>query len=63
VTVAYRAYMVGEDGHFFNFEPIDATTDQEAIEKAKQFVDGHDIEVWERARFLKRLPRKVSKMK
>lgn len=42
----YRAYIVGKDGRFQGFEVIDATTDDAAIEAARRFVDGHDVEVW-----------------
>lgn len=42
----YRAYIVGHDGRFQGFEKIDAASDEEAVKKARQFVDGHDVEVW-----------------
>jgi hypothetical protein len=42
----YRAYTVGLDGHFTGFEPIVCDHDDEAIERAKRLLDGHDIEVW-----------------
>jgi hypothetical protein len=51
----YRAYIV--DGpfnaviaKFLHNHPDDAT----AIEAAKQLVDGHDIELWDRDRFVGR---------
>jgi hypothetical protein len=37
----YRAYTVGHDGHFIEFEPLVCDSDNEAIEKAKRLVDGH----------------------
>jgi hypothetical protein len=43
----YRAYLVGPDGHFKSFEVITAGDDAAAIEAARQFVDGCDVEVWE----------------
>jgi len=53
----YRAYIVGADGSFNSIRtdflhnhPDDAT----AIEAAKQLVDGHDIELWDRDRFVGR---------
>ena len=53
----YRAYIVGIDGHFNSIRteflhnhPDDAT----AIEAAKQLVDDHDIELWDRDRFVGR---------
>jgi hypothetical protein len=42
----YRAYIVGVDGHFIDFEPLICDDDDGAIEKAKRFVDGHDVELW-----------------
>jgi hypothetical protein len=53
----YRAYIVGIDGAFnsiraeFLHNPPDDTT---AIEAAKQLVEGHDIELWDRDRFVGR---------
>jgi hypothetical protein len=53
----YRAYSVGIDGHFnsiiieFLHNHPDDTT---AIEAAKQLVDDHDIELWDRDRFVGR---------
>jgi hypothetical protein len=43
----YRAYMVGHDSHFKSFEVITADDDERAIEIAKTFVDGHDVELWQ----------------
>jgi hypothetical protein len=42
----YRAYIVGDDGHFVNFEGFVCRDDSEAIAKAKQLVDGHNVELW-----------------
>jgi hypothetical protein len=56
----YRAYVVGIDGsfnsigiEFLHNHPDDTT----AIEAAKQLVDGHDIELWDRDRFVGRFSR------
>jgi hypothetical protein len=46
----YRAYIVGSDGHFSNFQVVECADDDEAMEQARQLVDGHDIELWQRAR-------------
>jgi hypothetical protein len=48
----YRAYIIGIDGHFVDFEPLVCTDDAEATEKAKRLVDGHDVELWEGARLV-----------
>ena len=53
--VDYRAYTVGRDGHFIDYKPLVCADDDEAIEKAKRFVDGHDVELWSGGRFVKRL--------
>jgi hypothetical protein len=44
--VEYRAYSIGLDGHFISFEAIISASDEEAIEKAQRYVDGHDNELW-----------------
>jgi hypothetical protein len=51
----YRAYLVGPDGHFIGFEPLVCANDSEAIEKAKQLIDGRDVELWNGPRFVMRL--------
>jgi hypothetical protein len=48
----YRAYTVGDDGHFIGFEPIICADDAEATKRAKRLVDGHDIELWCGERFV-----------
>jgi hypothetical protein len=54
----YRVYIVGSDGHFFNSVPLECDDDTEALERAKQLVDGHDIELWQRDRKIARFDRK-----
>jgi hypothetical protein len=46
----YRVYIIGADGHFYNSVPLECADDSEAIEQAKQLVDGHDVELWQRDR-------------
>jgi hypothetical protein len=46
----YRAYIIGWDGHFQNAVELDCADDKAAMESAKQFVDGHDVELWQRDR-------------
>jgi hypothetical protein len=36
-------------------EVITCDNDQEAIRKAEQFVDGHDVEWWDGGRFVSRI--------
>jgi hypothetical protein len=48
----YRAYLVGGDGHFFDFKEMVCDDDAEALERARQIVDGHDVELWSGARLV-----------
>ncbi len=43
----YRAYLVRDDGHFFRVIDLDCADDAAAKECARQFVDGHDVELWQ----------------
>jgi hypothetical protein len=60
---AFRIYTVGRDGHFKGAKDIECADDQEAINEAQQVLDGRDIEVWERGRFITRLAAKPSTKK
>jgi hypothetical protein len=51
----YRAYTVGNDGHFTAARAFTCPNDHDAIVWAKQLVDGHDIELWSGDRFVIRL--------
>jgi hypothetical protein len=51
----YRAYIFDQDDHIAAYRPIEAASDVEALEIAKQFVDGHDVEVWLHDRKIGRL--------
>jgi hypothetical protein len=57
----YRAYFVGSGGNFIAYEALVCRDDDEAVAKAKQFVDDHDIEVWCKDRFVRRLVRRGRK--
>jgi hypothetical protein len=50
----YRVYVIGSDGHFHSAVPLECADDSEAAEKAKCLVDGHDVELWQRARKIAR---------
>ena len=39
----YRAYIIGEEGHFIGFEPLVCRDDGEAIARARRLVDGHGV--------------------
>jgi hypothetical protein len=54
--VDYRAYSVGNDRrHFIGFDPLVCRDDAEAIEKARRFLGGHDIELWSGDRLVTRI--------
>ena len=42
----YRAYTVGDDGHFSGYEPLVCGDDADAIEMARHLCNGQDIELW-----------------
>lgn len=46
----YRAYFIGRDGHFEKAIDLDCANDEAAQESARQLVDGHDVELWQRDR-------------
>lgn len=54
----YRIYTIGSDGHFYSSTPLDCADDTEAMKRAKQLVDGHDIELWQRDRKVARFDAK-----
>jgi len=52
----YRAYIIGQDGHFKGAIDLDCADDAAAVESAKQLVNGHDVELWQRDRRVAKLP-------
>jgi hypothetical protein len=46
----FRVYFIGLDGHITHVEPLPNVTEAEALEKAKQWLDGDDLEIWEGGR-------------
>ena len=54
----YRAYTVGSDGHFIDYQGFACDNDADATERARQLANGHDIELWSGERFIIRLERK-----
>jgi len=57
----YRAYTVGDDGHFSGYEPLVCGDDAEAIELARHLGNGHDIELWCLEQLIIRLPATTEK--
>ncbi|SHH66550.1 hypothetical protein SAMN05443248_5601 [Bradyrhizobium erythrophlei] len=51
----YRAYIIGRDGHFVEAINLDCADDAAAIESARQFADGHGVEVWQLDRLVAKL--------
>jgi hypothetical protein len=54
----YRAYFVGNDGHFVRFVELSCSGDAEAIEQAQRLIGSQDIELWSADRFIVRLQRR-----
>ncbi len=48
----YRAYTVGEDGHFTASRAFTCADDSDAIVWATQLMDRHDLELWSGDRFV-----------
>jgi len=53
----YRAYLIDADNRVSSYRPVDADTDVDALNAARQFVDGCDVEVWHLDRMIGRLER------
>ena len=51
----YRAFTIGNHGHFTGSEPLICADDAEAIAKAKRLISNHDIELWSGDRLVIRL--------
>jgi hypothetical protein len=43
----YQVYSIGADGNGLKETDLDRPDDRAAVQAAKQFVDGHDIELWQ----------------
>ena len=48
----YRAYLIKDKHIAAPPTLIEADADHAAIEQVKKLVDGHDVELWEGARFV-----------
>jgi len=46
----YRAYIVGLHDRSIGVVELDCTDDKSAIKSARQLVDSHDVELWQRDR-------------
>ena len=54
------SYVGSSDGHFVDAVLLECADDSEAMEQAKQLVDGHDVELWQRARKIAQFKHKPS---
>jgi hypothetical protein len=52
----YRAYTVGDDGHFNGYEPLVCANDEEAITKARILAHRHGVELWCGLRLVSSIP-------
>lgn len=46
-VTGYQVYTVDAHGNSLNEIELDSPNDRAAVASAKQFVDGHDIELWQ----------------
>ena len=54
----YRAYLIGPTAISFKSVVVDEPDDAAAIASAKQLVDGHDVELWQRDRKIAKFEQK-----
>ena len=52
----YRVYLLDQQGHIVRREEFEFPDNEQAIEKAKQFVDGRAVELWSGANLIVRIP-------
>ena len=49
----YRLYLVDQENHITRTPKVLASdSDEDAVERAKQIGDGHDVEVWQGTRLI-----------
>jgi hypothetical protein len=53
----YRAFILGPDGRVQGSVDLLCENEGEAIKAAKQLIDGHDVELWQRDRKIERFNR------
>jgi len=57
----YRAYTVGDDGHFTGYEPLVCADDAEAIKKARVLAQRHGVELWSGPRLVSSIPKQSAR--
>jgi hypothetical protein len=50
----YRVFVMGPDGHVIDRIDLVCATEEDAIERARQVVDGHAVELWRGSRRIER---------
>ena len=48
----YRALLLGSDGRVLRMEHLPVGDDAEAVRRARAFVDGNAVELWDGVRFI-----------
>ena len=56
----YRVYVIAPDGHIIDRKEFFCEDDEAATERAKQYVDGHDVELWHRDHRIAVIPHRPS---
>jgi hypothetical protein len=51
----YQVFTVGPDGEFIGSKVLICDDDAQAIEHARQLLDGHDLHIWSGPRYAGRL--------
>ena len=55
----YRAYLIDRNDRVIDYRAVPAKTDREALQRSRQYVDGHDVEVWYLDRMVGRLSQQI----
>jgi hypothetical protein len=56
-------HAIGNDGLLFSAIQLDCPDDKAAIESAKQLINDHDIELWQRDRRIAKFERKPEQLR
>jgi hypothetical protein len=51
----YRVYILNDAGHFASRIDLECASEQDAVKEAQQYVDGHDVELWDQNRFIAKI--------
>lgn len=52
----YRVHFLNPSGMVLRIKPIEASSDELAIERAKQLMDGRALDLWDGLRFVETFP-------